>query len=130
MQKPYNGTHILYLVHVFLVIMIKNKFLFNHFQFSHCLYWLNSGRENSKIQFNLRVESFTFRINIHNLKKLHLCGYSNETLFLRYKIKFDTLLFYFGLFRMNTVIFENHVGEKRITYSGSSWKQTPSEMGM
>lgn len=69
---------------------------------------------NSKIQFNLRVESFTFRINIHNLKKLHLCGYSNETLFLRYKIKFDTLLFYFGLFRMNTVIFENHVGEKRI----------------
>ena len=26
---------------------------------------------------------------------------------------------------MNSLIFENHVGEKSITYSGSSCKQTP-----
>ena len=37
MPKRYNSMHILYLIHVFLVIMIKNKFLFDHIRFSHCL---------------------------------------------------------------------------------------------
>ena len=34
-KKPYNSIHILYFVHVF-VILIKNKFLFDHIWFSHC----------------------------------------------------------------------------------------------
>ena len=37
MPKRYNSMHILYFIHVFLVIMIKNKFLFDHIRFSHCL---------------------------------------------------------------------------------------------
>lgn len=82
--------HILYFVHFFLVTLIKNKFLFDDILFSHSLSFDETvveriQRYSSILGSKVPLSELIFD---HHEKKLHLCGHSNETLFLCFKIKY------------------------------------------